>query len=130
MGVDMSVLVFALLAATPGDDELDLAAALARRGWVDLAEELCGRAERNPAAKAGVPLVMAEVALAKARKENDVLKAAREIDQGVERLTRGGRALSIDERSMTGWLLTRKASILGKDAAALKAWEDAEAFFR
>ncbi|MBI3856072.1 MAG: hypothetical protein HY293_10330, partial [Planctomycetes bacterium] len=66
----MTMLAAALLAICANDDPgLDLASALARRGWVELAEELCDRLEKNPAAGAGLPLVRAEVAIAKARVE-------------------------------------------------------------
>ena len=131
---------FSLLAND--DHDLDLAAALARRGWVELAEELCDRIEKNPgasaSAKAGVPLVLAEVAIAKARVEADVLKAAKELDLAVARLRRAGRAPTLDERGMTGWLHVQKSRILSAaaqdDAArrsdAAKAWEATEAFYR
>src|SRR5579862_1101462 len=41
-----------LLALAPGEDhpEVDLATALARRGWVDLADELCSRLGKLPGA--------------------------------------------------------------------------------
>jgi len=60
-----------LLGMSNGDPDLELATALARRGWVELAEDLCARIEKNPAAspaaRAGVPMVLAEVAIARAR---------------------------------------------------------------
>jgi len=132
----------ALSLAATNDPDLDLAAALARRGWVELAEEMCDRIEKSPAAtasaKAGVPLVLAEVAIAKARVEADVLKAAKELDLAVDRLKRAGRAPTLDERGMTGWLHVQKARILSaaaeEEAArrqdAIRAWEETENFYR
>jgi hypothetical protein len=135
-----AALAFNLLAND--DHDLDLAAALARRGWVELAEELCDRIERNPgasaSAKEGVPLVLAEVAIAKARGAVDALKAAKDLDLAVARLRRAGRVPTLDERGMTGWLHVQKARILSaaaeEDAArradAIQAWEATEAFYR
>src|SRR5437763_16477874 len=86
------------LASAPGNDDhdLDLAAALARRGWVELAEELCDRIEKNPSAsagaRAGVPLVLAEVAISRARVTTDALKAAKDLDAAVARLRLPKRA--------------------------------------
>src|SRR5688572_18541869 len=131
-----------LLALSNGDPDLDLAAALARRGWVELAEELCARIDKNPvaspAARAGVPLVLAEVAIAKARVAHDVLVATKELEAAVERLNRPNHAPTLDERGMIGWLHVQKARILSTaaqdDAArrpdAVKSWETAAAFYR
>src|SRR5688572_9595445 len=132
----MSILMAAFLAlAADNEYELELASALARRGWVELAEEVCGRIDKS---HGGLPLVLAEVSFAKARREADVRRAAKELDVAVERLTRTGRAPTIDERGMTGWLHVQKAKILTQaaeeDAAlrpeAAKSWEAAAAFYR
>src|SRR5262245_59246220 len=132
----MSILMAAFLALGANDEyDLDLATALARRGWVELAEEVCGRVDKN---HAGLPLVLAEVSFAKARREADVRRAAKELDVAVERLTRAGRAPTLDERGMTGWLHIQKAKILtqaSEDDAALrpevtKTWEATEAYYR
>src|SRR6185295_17040978 len=132
----------ALMACANNDPELDLAAALARRGWVELAEEMCERIEKNPGssatAKAGVPLVLAEVAIAKARVEADVLVAAKNLDLAVARLNRTGHALTLDERGMIGWLHVQKARLLSASAEddvarrpdAVRAWEETEKFYR
>lgn len=131
-----------LAACANNDPELDLAAALARRGWIELAEELCVRIDKNPgasaAAKAGVPLVLAEVAIARARTNADVVLAAKELDLAVERLNRPGHKVTLDERGMTGWLHVQKARILSvaaeEDGArrpdAIRAWEATAAFYR
>jgi len=140
MLIAAAALAFGLLAND--DHDLDLAAALARRGWVELAEELCARIEKNPgasaSAKAGVPLVLAEVAIAKARVELDVLKAAKDLDLAVGRLIRPGTALTLDERGMIGWLHVQKSRILTAAAEddparrpdAVQAWEATEKFYR
>lgn len=136
-------LILGLVTAS-GDDErdLELAAALVRRGWVELAEGICTRIEKDPSssavAKSGVPLVLAEVAVAKARVAADVVKAAGELDQAVARLRRSDRPPSLDERGMVGWLHVQKAKLLSAAAEddatrredALKAWEAAEAYYR
>src|SRR6185503_10743508 len=140
----MSLAIAALLLCAPAnnDPDLDLAAALARRGWVELAEELCTRIEKNPssspAARDGVPMVMAEVAFAKARVEADVLKATKELELAVERFVRPNHALTLDERGMIGWLHVQKAKILSAaaqdDAArrpeAIRSWDTVLNYYR
>jgi hypothetical protein len=145
----MSVLLSALQIGTVAlglfandENDLDLAAVLARRGWIELAEEICGRIEKSPgasaAAKAGLPIVLAEVSVAKAQRATDVLLAAKELELAVERLNRPNHVPTLDERGMTGWLHVQKAKLLSaaaeEEAArrpdALKAWEAAEAFLR
>lgn len=132
----MSILMTAILAfAGNHEHDLELATALARRGWIELAEDVCGRIDKN---QSGLPLVLAEVSFAKARRESDVRRAAKELDSAVERLTRAGRAPTLDERGMTGWLHIQKAKILTQacedDAAlrpeATKSWEATEAYYR
>jgi hypothetical protein len=84
----MSMLMAAVLALGANDEyDLDLATALARRGWVELAEQVCGRIDPK---QSGLPLVLAEVSFAKARREADVRRAAKELDVAMERLTRAG----------------------------------------
>lgn len=132
----MSILMTAILAlAGNNEHDLELASALARRGWVELAEDVCGRIDRK---QAGLPLVLAEVSFAKARRMADVRMAAKELDTAVERLTRAGRAPTLDERGMTGWLHVQKSKILSAAAAeeaeyraeAIKSWEATEAYYR
>src|SRR5436190_2368052 len=142
MSLATAILLLGLSASTNGDPDLDLASALARRGWVELAEELCARIEKNPAAspsaRAGVPMVLAEVAVAKARVELDVLKATKELETAIERLDRPKQVPTLDERGMIGWLHVQKAKLLSAaaqdDAArrpsAVNAWEGAVAFYR
>lgn len=136
----LCALAFAL--AANGDPELDLAAALARRGWVELAEELCDRIEKSPssgaAARAGVPLVLAEVAIAKACRAADVEVATRELDAAVKRLRRPQRTPTLDERGMIGWLHVQKSRLLSAAAeddaarrpAAAEAWQGTAAYYK
>src|SRR6185295_10897494 len=140
----MSIAIAALLLLAPANDDhdLDLAAALARRGWVELAEEICSRIEKSPssssAARDGVPMVLAEVAIARARVASDVLVATRELESAVVRLNRPNHALTLDERGMIGWLHVQKARILSNAAEdeaerrpdAIKAWQSAETYYR
>jgi tetratricopeptide (TPR) repeat protein len=140
--MSLAIAALLLLAPADGDPDLDLAAALARRGWVELAEELCGRIEKNPrsspAARDGVPMVLAEVAIAKARIEADVLKASKELEAAVERLNRPNHEPTLDERGMIGWLHVQKAKILSaaaqEDAAlrpeAVRSWDTAVNYYR
>ncbi len=137
-----ATLLLGILAPSNGDSDLELASALARRGWVELAEELCARIEQNPAAstaaRAGIPMVLAEVAVARARVELDVLKATKELETAIERFKRPTLAPSLDERGMIGWLHVQKARILSAaaqdDAAqrvsAINAWEKTAAYYR
>lgn len=130
-------------AATGNDDpDLDLAAALARRGWIELAEELCDRAQRNPSADAraqgSLPLVQAEVAAAKARLTADVRQAARDLDRALARLSHPGRVPTLDERGMAGWLHVQKAGLISAaartDATLLseagEGWKAASDYYR
>jgi tetratricopeptide (TPR) repeat protein len=137
-----ATLLLALSAPSNGDPDLELAGALARRGWIELAEDLCARIEKNPAAsaaaRAGLPMVLAEVAVAKARVEVDVLKATRELELAIERFKRPNLAPTLDERGMIGWLHVQRARILsaaaGDDPArrplAIDAWERTAAYYR
>jgi tetratricopeptide (TPR) repeat protein len=140
----MSLAIVAILLCAPAnkDPDLDLAAALARRGWVELAEELCARIERNPssspAAREGVPMVLAEVAIAKARVEADIFKATKELEIAVDRLNRPNHALTLDERGMVGWLHVQKAKILSGAAQddvarrpeAIRSWDTVISYYR
>ncbi|HVR86786.1 MAG TPA: hypothetical protein VMU54_20855, partial [Planctomycetota bacterium] len=111
------------LAAVPNDPpEIDLASALARRGWVDLAEELCSRIEKMPGASA----VLAEVAAAHARQQPDTATALREFDLAIARL---GVPKTFGERAIAGFLRVEKARRLAETPEAAKAWQAAEAFF-
>jgi tetratricopeptide (TPR) repeat protein len=135
-----ATLLFGL--SSNGDPDLELASALARRGWVELAEELCARIEKNPAAspaaRAGLPMALAEVAVAKARVELDVQKATTELETAIERFNRPSQAPTLDERGMIGWLHVQRARILSAaaqdDAArrpfAMNAWERTAAYYR
>jgi tetratricopeptide (TPR) repeat protein len=137
-----ALLLAGLSAPANGDSDLELATALARRGWVELAEELCSRIEKNPAAspaaRAGLPMVLAEVAVARARVELDVLKATKELETAIERFNRPSQAPTLDERGMIGWLHVQKAKILSAasqdDAArrpfAINAWERTAAYYK
>lgn len=112
------------LAAAPNDNaEIELASALARRGWVDLADELCVRIEKMP----GASVVLAEVAMARARQMPEPAVAAKELEKAVARM---GATLTADERGMAGVLRVQKARVLGDTADAVKAWQEAEAFYR
>src|SRR5690348_9675276 len=113
----MSILFALVFAVAANDDhELDLAAALARRGWVELAEEICDRIEKSPsataAARAGVPLVLAEVAISRAKRTSDVLQAVQGLDAAVVRLRKPKRMPTLDERGMIGWLHVQKGRLL------------------
>jgi tetratricopeptide (TPR) repeat protein len=137
-----AILLLGLSPNADPDPDLELASALARRGWVELAEELCARIEKNPAAspasRAGLPMVLAEVAVAKARMELDVLKATKELETAIERFNRPKQAPTLDERGMIGWLHVQRARILSAaaqdDAArrpgAINAWERTAAYYR
>src|SRR5213594_3956799 len=66
---------FSGVAAGDATGDLELARALARRGWMDLAEELCDRVGKNPSVdpetKARLPIVRSDVEVEKARREPD-----------------------------------------------------------
>ena len=118
----LSCLLLSLAAASNDNAEMELASALARRGWIDLADELCVRIEKMP----GASIVLAEVAVARARQIPEPALAAKEIDAAVLRM---GTTLTADERGMMGVLLVQKARLLGETPEAAKAWEQAEEFY-
>jgi len=120
----MEILAGLLLALAPGDDhpEVDLASALARRGWVDLADELCSRLGKLP----GASIARAEAASAHARMAPSPEAAAKEIDRGIAEL---GSPKTPDEWGMAGSLRVQKAKLLGESLEAPGAWRDAEAFY-
>src|SRR5439155_12430810 len=79
----------------------------------------------------------AELAVAKARVELDVLKATKELETAIERFNRPNQAPTLDERGMIGWLYVQRARILSAaaqdDAArrtvAINAWERTAAYY-
>src|SRR5436190_9745303 len=105
--------------ATVDDPEVELVSALARRGWIDLAGELCARIEKLP----GASLALAEVASARARQEPDAVRAVQELDAAIARL--GGKP-SLDDRGMAGALHVQKARLLNEP----RAWEAVEAYYK
>ena len=130
-------------------EETDLARSLARRGWFDLAEEMCDRAEKSskssPDDRAAVQIVRAEIMLQRAERETDSKKAREAVDKSVAMLTKfikdnPNHKLALDARINMGYLKGRKAKIvtdelaqeqtadrtadLQKEAAAI--YEDAE----
>ncbi|HLY73641.1 MAG TPA: hypothetical protein VKU80_05940 [Planctomycetota bacterium] len=116
------VLIF--LGMAPNDNpQVELASALARRGWVDLADELCERIGKMP----GTSVVLAEVASARAGLETDAVNAVEVLDRAIARM---GATLTIDERGMAGLLRVQKARLLGGGPEAAKAWQVAEDFYR
>jgi len=111
------------LAAAPNDNaDLELTSALARRGWVDLADELCVRIEKMP----GASVVLAEVAMARALQMPEPAVAAKELEKAVVRM---GTTLTADERGMAGVLRVQKARVLGETPDAVKAWQEAIDFY-
>jgi tetratricopeptide (TPR) repeat protein len=114
----MIALALALLFSTgprDSDDDLRLAVALARRGWIELAEELCDRVRTDPVAtpksRAELPLVLAEVGVEKARRATTPAEAARLLDVSIAAL-KGEPGTSLELRSTLGWVLGQKAKIL------------------
>jgi tetratricopeptide (TPR) repeat protein len=109
--------LLALLAVTTPDaeDDLVLAAALARRGWIELAEELCEKVRKDPRAgakaRSNVPLVMAEVAVEKARRESRGAEVARILDASLATLRVEPRP-ALEVRTTIGWVLGEKARLL------------------
>lgn len=116
----MTSLAGLLLCLAPENPDMTLASELARRGWVDLATDLCARFEKQP----GASVVIAEVSSARARLEPDPARAAAELDGAIARL---GAAPTPDERMMAGYLRTQRARLPGDQA---KAWVEAERYYR
>lgn len=128
------MIIAALLALLPigpkdSDDDLRLAAALARRGWIELAEELVERVKVDPAAspkaKATLPLVVAEVAVEKARRAAGPAESVPILDAALAAL-RAVPKPAVDVRWTTGWVLGERARILESD----RGYAELEEFHR
>ncbi len=107
-------------------EESDLARSLARRGWFDLAEEMCDRAEKSPKAspddRASIQIVRAEIMLQRAERETDSKKARECVEKSVEMLTKfmkdhPNHKLALDARINIGYLKGRKARIVTEELA-------------
>lgn len=126
----LSLLICAVAAAqAPGEDP-ELARALARRGWFDLADEVCERLKSSPSVapehRAMVPLLQAELAMEKGGAEPDPEKAQQHMDAAAtsfEAFIKGAGAspAAIDAKVSLGFLFSRKAKMR---AAALEMESD------
>ncbi|HZE97111.1 MAG TPA: hypothetical protein VE981_08785 [Planctomycetota bacterium] len=123
MMLTTAFLLFCVPTAAGDERDLDLASALARRGWLDLADDVCGKIDRLP----GASFVLAEVAAARARQEPDPAAAARILDAAAARF---GATPTLDERAMIGELRVQKARQLSETPDGARAWEAVESFYR
>jgi tetratricopeptide (TPR) repeat protein len=71
-------------------DDFSFAKRLAYRGWFDLAAHVCARIEKDLSlprdVRAALPILLAEIELAKADRENDSDKAMKHISESIARL--------------------------------------------
>lgn len=116
----MTTLAGLLLCLAPDNPEMELASALARRGWVDLAGELCTRFEKQP----GASVVIADVSSARARLDPDPARAALVLDEAIAKL---GKPSTPEEIMMGGYLRSQRARLPGDQE---KAWVEAERYYR
>ncbi len=105
-------------------EDPELARGLARRGWFDLAEEICTRLQKSSKAsaedKATGQFVQAEILLERAERETDVANSMKHIDSAIELLrnfmkSNSTHPLAMDAKTNVGYLQVRKAKFL-KDA--------------
>jgi tetratricopeptide (TPR) repeat protein len=113
--IPASVLALLAVCAPDPNDDLVLAAALAQRGWIEIAEELCEKVRKDPAAgakaRSNLPLVMAEVSVEKARRESRADEIARFLDGSIQTLKAEANP-GLELRTTLGWVLSEKGRLL------------------
>jgi hypothetical protein len=123
----MGTIAGLLLAVAASTQDQDLASELVERGWIDLAEDLCGKAGSPLGAD---PYMQGLIASAKAREEVRVERAVLDLNVAIERFGKVGRELSSRERSLLGSLRVQKARLLSESPEGPQAWQEAEAYYR
>ncbi len=105
-------------AAAQESDDFSFAKRLAYRGWFDLASDVCTRIERDLSlpreVRSALPILLAEIELAKAERESEPDKALKFISESVTRLQKfiddePTHPRNLEARINIGYLKMRKA---------------------
>jgi tetratricopeptide (TPR) repeat protein len=148
----VAALIVPLAAQAQSGEDVELARALVRKGWFDVASEILDKISKGgaPAAqKAMVPYVMAEIQLEKADRESDVEKSKQGMSEAVGQLRKfldgnPNHPLAQEARVTIGWVQARMGRLLvdAMSAAetadkrdeyqkgALKSYSEAETFYQ
>ncbi|HEU4339125.1 MAG TPA: tetratricopeptide repeat protein [Planctomycetota bacterium] len=111
----------ALPAAAQESDDFSFARRLAYRGWFDLADDICKRIERDHTlpreVRSALPILLAEIELAKADREQDAGRSLEHITRSIARLDRfiadePSHPRSFEAKINIGYLKSRKAKSL------------------
>jgi len=116
-------------------DDFEFARRLAYRGWFDLATDVCDRIMRDSnvprEVKSALPILLAEVELAKAERESDPEKARTHVNDSIERLKKfiadePSHPRILEAKINIGWLKARKAKGLVDQLEVAKVGADHE----
>lgn len=114
-------------------DDFSFAKRLAYRGWFDLAADVCARIEKDHSlprdAKAALPILLAEIELAKADREMDADKAMKYISESIARLQKFiaeevNHPKIFEAQINIGYLKSRKAKSLVDQIEGAKNAQD------
>ncbi len=115
------VAAFASLAFAQEPDDFSFAKRLAYRGWFDLAKDVCDRIEKDTSlprdVRSSLPILLAEIDLAKADREQDIEKQMAHITESITRLQKfiadeGNHPRIFEAQINIGYLKSRKAKSL------------------
>ncbi|HTF56801.1 MAG TPA: tetratricopeptide repeat protein, partial [Planctomycetota bacterium] len=116
-------------------DDFEFARRLAYRGWFDLANDVSDRITRDSSVpgevRSAIPILLAEIDLAKAEREPDPEKARKHVDDAIALLDKfikeqTSHARVLEARINIGWLKARKAKGLVDQLEAAKVGADHE----
>ncbi len=113
-------------------DDVDFARALARGGYLELAEEVCASIEKDSRFtaddRAGIPFIKSEIRLVQAELETDMTKSGDLIKEAIgllEKFVKDTKdaKLAADAQTTMGWIRMKQAQLITE---ALKTETDAE----
>jgi tetratricopeptide (TPR) repeat protein len=131
--VAVAAAIGASTAAAQEPDDFSFAKRLAYRGWFDLAKDICDRIEKDNSmprdARSALPILLAEIELAKADRETDPKKALEFMSGSISRLQ---KFIADEERHPRifeahiniGYLKSRKAKALVDQIEGAKTAEE------
>jgi tetratricopeptide (TPR) repeat protein len=124
---------FASAAFAQEPDDFSFAKRLAYRGWFDLAKDVCDRIEKDTSlprdVRTSLPILLAEIDLAKADREQDTDKAMKHITESIARLQKfiadeGNHPRIFEAQINIGYLKSRKAKSLVDQLETARSADD------
>ncbi|HKS16132.1 MAG TPA: tetratricopeptide repeat protein, partial [Planctomycetota bacterium] len=125
----------ALPAAAQESDDFDFARRLAYRGWFDLATVVSNRIQNDGnvprETRSALPILLAEIELAKAERESDAEKSRKHVDDSIALLEKflkeePNHPRNLDAQINIGWLKARKAKGLVEQLERSSTPQDVE----